>query len=190
MINRNEHWKDVVGYEGYYQVSNHGNVRSVDRIIYVNRGSCSYQTEMKGHQLIIAICKHGYQYVTFSKEGKSKKFKVHRLIAIHFIPNPNNHELINHINGIRDDNRIHNIEWCDHSHNMKHKFLIGNDSNEGAQNAYSKKVIQLSTGFIFDTIKEAAKAFGVHHQTLSDMITGVIRRGRISKNRWDLSFTI
>jgi len=70
----------------------------------------------------------GYKLVSLRIDGKGKLFLVHRLVAQTFIPNPNNFVEINHINCIRDDNRLQNIEWCDRSHNMKHAYLSGNRS--------------------------------------------------------------
>lgn len=168
-----EIWKDVIGYEGLYKVSNTGKVKSVGRSFEMcNRWNFPVIIQVREKELIIAKYKnHGYAYCTLSKNSKSKKFKMHRLISIHFIPNPNGFPFINHINAIRDDNRIENLEWCDHSHNMKHRFKMGYD-HSGVKNPSARKVIDTSTKQIFDTVKEAADKFSLNYNTLSGMLNG------------------
>jgi len=109
-----EIFKDIKGFEGIYKVSNIGNVKS----IYTNK-------------LIGSICgegdSYGYRHVVLWKDGeKVKDAKVHRLVAKAFIPNPKNKPYINHINAIRNDNRVSNLEWCTHTENMQHAWKIGN----------------------------------------------------------------
>lgn len=104
-----EVWKDVVGYEGLYQVSNLGRVRSLDRIVNGNR--------LKGKILSQVKDTKGYLFLRLSKNGNSKRFLVHRLIAEAFIPRIEGKNYIDHINGIRDDNRIENLRWCTHQEN-------------------------------------------------------------------------
>ena len=67
----------------------------------------------------------GYLCVTLSKQGKTKTFKIHRLVAQAFIPNPNNLPQVNHINGIKTDNNVNNLEWCTNSENQKHAYDVG-----------------------------------------------------------------
>lgn len=71
------------------------------------------------------INEKGYYRVDLSKERKSKRFRIHRLIAKTFIPNPNNFPEVNHINGNKKDNCINNLEWCTHKHNMKEAYKLG-----------------------------------------------------------------
>lgn len=110
-----EIWKDVQGYEGLYQVSNLGRVKSVGRFVdRLASGHC-WQKEriLKLHK------KHnGYLGVILCKDGKSKNFKVHRLVAIAFIPNPENKPYIDHINAIKTDNNINNLRWVTCKENM------------------------------------------------------------------------
>ena len=107
-----EIWKDIKGYEGYYQVSNLGRIRSLDRW---GKGIKKFY---KGK--IISQSKHptGYMMVSLCKDASARTFKVHRLIAEAFIPNPENKPCIDHINTIRDDNRIENLRWCTHKENV------------------------------------------------------------------------
>lgn len=104
-----EIWKDVVGYEGLYQVSNLGRVRSLDRIIN--------HRKLKGKILSQAYDTKGYLFVNLSKNNVAKPKRVHRLIANAFIEKINGKDYIDHINGIRDDNRIENLRWCTHQEN-------------------------------------------------------------------------
>ena len=89
----------------------------------------------------------GYYMVSFSYKNKSKSKRVHRLLAINFIPNPNNYKFINHIDGDKLNNDLNNLEWCTHSHNMKHAFKTGLVNNTGEKNGMSKlnksKVVEI-----------------------------------------------
>ena len=110
-----EIWKslDFVGYPDY-EVSNMGQIRSLDRIIITSDGR-TYK--FKGRILKPTKDKDGYLQISIRKDKKEKKIKAHRLIAFAFIPNPNNLPQINHKNEIKDDNRVENLEWCDNYYN-------------------------------------------------------------------------
>lgn len=152
-----EIWKDIIGYEGLYQISNLGNVKSLERYYFIGRWKDkTSKVVVKEKLLVISTYAMGYTYVVLANKCVTKKFKIHRLLGIHFMPNPNNYEQINHINAIRNDNRLENLEWCTHSHNMKHKFKLGNQSNAGGNNAMAKKVINVKTGVVYGSVKEAA----------------------------------
>lgn len=112
-----EEWKDIVGYEGMYQVSSLGRVKSLDRIV----GPPLHPQLWKGKMLSITNNnRHGYCQVGLSKNDITTAFRVHKLVALAFIPNPNTLPHINHKNGIKSDNRASNLEWCDAVYNMKH----------------------------------------------------------------------
>lgn len=113
-----EQWRDVKGYEGIYQVSDMGRVKSVERISAQN------------HLLRERIRKpetdrDGYQIVNLCKDGKVKLHKVHRLVGEAFLDNEQGFPQINHINGVKDDNRVENLEWISASGNVKHAFDSG-----------------------------------------------------------------
>ncbi len=154
----NEIWKDVVGYEGLYQVSNLGRVKSVG----VGYG--------RGKGLLKQVtCHYGYKISGLSRFCKVKCFKVHRLVALAFLPNPENKREVNHINGIKTDNRLENLEWATSSENQKHAFRLGLQvGKKGGENPQARKVICKITGKIFDCAKDASKYYGINYATLKD----------------------
>lgn len=116
-----EIWKEVVGYDGLYEVSNQGRVRSVDRSIAIKGGNVRL---CKGKILRPSENRYGYLCVILCKEGKGTNKKIHRLVAEAFIPNPNNKPCIDHINTIRTDNRIENLRWCTQKENCNNPISI------------------------------------------------------------------
>ena len=108
-----EIWKDIKGYEGYYQVSNYGRVKSLDRII----SSSTSNTFYKKGQLIKLRNKKGYYNVSLSKNNKSRHFIVNKLVATAFIDNPNNYNQTNHKDENPLNNYIENLEWCNSQYN-------------------------------------------------------------------------
>jgi hypothetical protein len=109
----NEEWRDVVGYEGLYRVSNLGRVKSLDRTIKFKN---SYK-KAKGVMLSQGL---NFGYCQIALGRKSKKYRVHRLVAEAFIPNPNNYPIINHKDENRSNNVVENLEWCDYSYNLNY----------------------------------------------------------------------
>lgn len=114
-----EIWKPVVGWEGFYEVSNMGRARSIDRYVRVCRNGKMFKKKVKGIILTEIIDIHGYPFVHLrdAENNKGKCVKIHKLVALSFIDNPNNYKCIDHINGIRNDNRVENLRWCSHSQN-------------------------------------------------------------------------
>lgn len=119
---RGEIWKDIKGYEGFYQISNTGRVKSLNRERIVNRngGKCF----LKG-RLLKPYMSNEYMGIKLCKHGIKTETHLHRLIAIHFIDNPKSYPCINHINGIKTDNRVENLEWCSYAKNNKHAYDNG-----------------------------------------------------------------
>lgn len=163
-----EIWKDVVGYEGLYQVSSFGNAKS-------------YKSDKP---IILSPTKNnnGYLLVGLYKNGCQKKLLIHRLVAEAFILNLENKPQVNHINGVKSDNRVENLEWSTASENQKHSRRIGlwvlSDKHRkrisegakkrtGVNSPQAKKVLDINTGIVYDTIKDASKHMNISIHKLS-----------------------
>lgn len=136
-----EIWKDIPGYEGLYMASTHGRIKSLDKYVVEKTGKKRF---MKGKILKQQTTEDGYKAISLHKNGKNKKYLVHRLIALTFIPNPNNYPCINHkIDDFehRSDNRVENLEWCDNKYNNNygnHGKRIS-EANSGEKNHFYGK---------------------------------------------------
>ena len=115
-----EVWKDIEKYEGLYQVSNIGRVRSLDRLKATRNRHKIIQAKIKGQLLKPSINGDGYYQVTLSKNDEHLITRIHRLVAQTFIPNKDNKTQVNHINGNKLDNRVENLEWCTCKENILH----------------------------------------------------------------------
>ena len=121
-----EIWKEIPGFDGAYQISNFGNVRSCDRMIYYKKGNPSAPCK---HEKSRTINQHksnsGYYRVGLRKNTIRKFYSVHRLVAQTFLDNPDNKPQVNHIDGNRENNRVDNLEWVTSSENINHAFQTG-----------------------------------------------------------------
>ena len=145
-----EIWKDIKGYEGLYQISNLGNVKSLKR----NRFNYRLQRMIvvnKEKLLKQSFDGKKYLFVTLQKHKSRKNYRIHRLVAEAFIDNPNNLPQVNHKDGNKNNNCVSNLEWCDGSYNVKEAFRLGL-SKKGAVHPNSKKVLQYDSNGNF--IKE------------------------------------
>lgn len=116
----NEMWKNLSGYEGLYQVSSLGRVRSLDRII--TDSHCSRLMKGKFLKATTHNGKHPYKYVSLSKKGHIEKAFIHQLVAKTFIPNPKEKPQVNHIDGDPTNNILTNLEWVTNAENTQHAY--------------------------------------------------------------------
>lgn len=160
-----EVWKDIVGYEGCYQVNNLGSVRSIKKILKPN------------------LTKKGYYHVTLYNNGIPKTFRLHRIVAQHFIENPQNKLEVNHIDGNKINNMVNNLEWNTRVENNRHaidnKLLILPKKGEGywinryrSESSRKKCVIDMVTGIFYDCMKDAADAKNMTYSQLKNRLKG------------------
>lgn len=150
-----EIWKDVKGYEGFYQISNTGKVKS-----------------LRNNRILKNIKdKDGYEIIFFSIHQNQKCFKVHRLVAEAFIPNPDNKPQVDHINSIPDDNRVENLRWV-----TSHENSMNNNTTSRRSETLKKQIslygktqspvikaikVRDDKGIVYDSISEAAREYKV-----------------------------
>lgn len=150
----NEVWRDVVGYKGLYQVSNMGNVKSLN-----------YRRTGKERALKPSFNTNGYLIIGLSKDGKKTTYKVHRLVAEAFIENPDNKSHICHINAIRADTRAENLCWA------SQKEIYNNSTAKGRRSGrIAIKVF--CDGTIYNSIAECAEHYGVKRITMYKWLEG------------------
>ena len=151
----NEIWKEIPGYEGYFEVSNLGNFRSKDRIIkYKQNGTRLYP----GKPLKVELMQDGYSRIVLMKEAIRKRYMCHRLVAETFIPNPNNLPYVNHKDGNRSNNYVDNLEWCTQSENEQHSVNILGKTMKGK--TCPKKVLCIETNVLYNSMNECIKWLG------------------------------
>jgi hypothetical protein len=175
-----EIWKDVDSWWGLYQVSNKSNVRSLDRrMIHPKTGS---EYIIKGRILKKALTR-GYETVCFKSHKKQVNLKVHRLVAMAFIENPEGKPQVNHIDGVKTNNSIDNLEWCTNTENRVHAFRTGLQSGKmGELNSmckltdYEVKCIKalLNKGKLKH--KDIASLFGISRSHVSGISAGNKRK--------------
>ena len=170
-----EYWTDIPDYEGYYQISNHGNVRSLDRETI---SPIKAKRKHKGKVLTPFMNSTGYYYVTLSNSDSRKNKRVHCLVAKAFLSNPKNKRTVNHINGNKSDNSLCNLEWATDSENHTHAFKTGLKELCGV----AKKDRKLTNTQVLEirklieqgrlTQKQIGKMFNVYRTTISDIKLG------------------
>lgn len=158
-----EEWRDVPGFEGYFQISNKGNVKRLSRVV-------------NGKVYIESIVQPNigrYIQVSLSANGKRRRFLVHRLVAMAFISNPNEYGYVNHIDENKHNNHVDNLEWCTQKHNCNHGTRTARIKSNMPQN---KKVIQLTMDgeFVaeYPTIQDAARQTRICAGHICDVCKG------------------
>lgn len=168
-----EIWLPIKGYEGFYEVSNFGKIRSLDRLVDGRWGV----THRKGRILTGGLDKDGYRLFILSKNGLRKTHKLHRLIAVTFIENPYGYSQINHKDGNKQNNRVDNLEWVTPQKNIQHAFTLGlNKSSPLNWSICSKAVLQYTTDgkFIrqFPSMSEVERTLGIKVSRVSACCNG------------------
>jgi len=159
-----EIWKDIEGYEGIYQVSNCGRIKSLDRFIH-NKGSRNGKGYFKNGEIKKQTLNNkGYFMVTFCKSGKVSTKQVSRLVAQAFIPNPYNKPEVDHIDTNPQNNKISNLKWVTSVENNNNELTLKHYSNwqKGKPKFTSKKVICLNDGKIFDSLSICEANYGLN----------------------------
>lgn len=183
-----EIWRDVKGYEGLYQVSNLGRVKSLERFIKTRKNKNGMNGYIHKQESIRIPTKDykGYLRLNLCKEGKQKPFKVHRLVAQAFIPNPNNLPQVNHKDENKENNCITNLEWCtneyNHNYGTRNKRVAEKQKGrkipfEQIKNKIAVLQINKDTNEVirkYDSIKEAQICCGVktHYSHIGECCKG------------------
>lgn len=162
-----EIWKPVKGYEGRYEVSDCGNVRS---ILFVN----NHAIKPRIKRMSITVNKRNRCYVSIQKDGKRENCLVHRLVAKAFLPNPLNLPEVNHLDGDTQNNAVENLEWCTKKHNCQHAYV--NDlTSLRAYNEKKEKPIVRDDGKTYDCAYSCANDLGVSVCSIRDVLKGRIK---------------
>jgi len=114
-----ENWKDIKGYEGYYMVSDLGNVKSLERSVMTYQG-----LKTRKERILKPYLTNGYARICLHKDGNKKMCNIHRLVCEAFLPALDGKEIVNHKDGNRSNNLLSNLEWFTQSENIKHKFRV------------------------------------------------------------------
>lgn len=153
-------WRDIAGYEGMYLVSDEGEIISLPRTVLcgrktINRRAKLLKPHLRGKGRLL------YPAVTLSKDGESKSFSIHRLVADAFIPNPDGLPEVNHKDENPLNNRADNLEWCTHQYNIDY--------------SKSRSVAQITNGkviAVYKSIADAGRRSGVKRTSINNVLTG------------------
>ena len=148
-----EIWKDIKDYEGHFKISNIGRVRSVTRTVINSLGV----KHILSQRIIKPYLNLGYMQIILTKAKVRRTIKVHRLVAMAFIDNPENKKTVNHINGIGADNRVGNLEWNTQKENVIHSWKTGLSKRKLTH----ENVIEIRSKKGINTQAELAKQFGI-----------------------------
>mgnify|MGYP006921321196 CR=1 FL=1 len=170
-----ECWKPIVDFEGLYEVSNLGNVKTI-------ASNTRYRPNQSGIKLK-QLSRYGYYTVGLFKDNKPFYKRVCRLVAMAFIENPNCKPCVNHINGVKHDDNVNNLEWVTYSENEQHSYNVLGKNLKGIKKTFKngvnpkrKKVMCIEKNIIFDSVKDAANSLGLYRANIASQINGKIKK--------------
>ena len=167
-----EEWRPIAGYEGIYEVSNMGRIKSLDRVIsQTNRYGTQTDHVYKGKILKESVGNNGYLHIDLHKDGKTKRVLIHRLVASHFLEKQDGADVINHLDCNKENNSVPNLEWCTQSHNIKYAYEQGTKTpphmQKVAQYGENGSLIR-----IWDSIAEASRELGLKASNIGKVCRG------------------
>ena len=178
-----EIWKPLKNYEGLYEVSSHGRLRSLDRYIDSSNGRKQFK---RGQLKKVQINKQtGYVQFDVSCNNKHERLNAHKVVAEHFIDNPNNYSTVNHKDGNKLNNRVDNLEWSSYSENLTHAYIeLKRPINKPM--LHQRTVYYTFNNFTYKTnsVAEASRQTGVSET----QIRRLIDNGKTSRNGYSFSF--
>jgi hypothetical protein len=180
-----EEWKDIAGFEGVYQVSTLGRVRSCDRYLRACHGGRQFK---KGQIISPKRMRNGYFTVGLSYNGRVKRMYIHRLVATVFLSNPNSYPEINHRDEDKGNNRFDNLEWCSHRYNINYGTTAKRISISHLNGGYGKKpVAQLKDGVEvarYDSAADASRATGIDASAIRKVCLSKEKHNTAGGFRW------
>ena len=164
-----EEWKEIKGFEGAYLISNKGNVLSIPR-----RGSKGQEPTLRK----ISYTHDGYAKVRLLHNGKDRTMRIHRLVAEAFIPNPENKETVNHIDGNKKNNEICNLEWANRSEQMEHAYKNGlKKPVHNNRKLTDSQAEEIRKEYVRNSKEHGtvalAKKYGVNNTTIGMIVRGI-----------------
>lgn len=177
-----EIWKGIEDYKGIYEISNIGKVKCLSRDVVSTRfGHIRHYPERIAK---VYTRNNGYEFVELSKNGKAKKYSVHRLVAQAFIPNPDNKPQVNHIDGNKISNCVENLEWVTCSENIKHAYknkLTKPYHNGIPVNQYDMNGVLMAS---YISVNQASRLTGVDYSSITRSCDGVFKQA--GGYKWDM----
>lgn len=174
--NTTEIWKDVESYETLYQVSTFGRIKRLKVSVVDKKEGMRIH---KGGILVPHTLNNRYKYNDLSKDGKEKRYLIHRLVALTFIPNPEGKSDVNHKDGNPANNNVDNLEWMTRAENNLHAFRVLHREpvksmfgRKGKLHHCSKPIICINTNQQFECITTAAKQLGLNRSNISKVLKG------------------
>lgn len=173
-----EVWKEIEGFNGFYEVSNKGGIRS--------KGNKSGRVDGKWHERSLSANKDGYLKVRLVCQGKDITQRVHTLVAKAFIPNPNNYDTVNHIDGNKENNCAENLEWMNRKDQLLHAYKLGLKAPMQGKNNANSKLSDDDVKYIREHYVRNSKEYGTVALSkkfgVSNRVIGLVTRGLSYKN--------